>query len=159
MKTGVPVVVPANRGEHISVLGNGIEIRLSCSQTGGAAFVFESTTPPGDGVPPHVHEREDEIIHILKGELEVFLDGKVLRANAGSIVNFPRLVAHGFRNVSAAPVHSLFVATPGKNFESFLRELSAAAPTIPADMQVVAEVFRRYGLPIVESMPAVTQAD
>ena len=118
--------------------------------------MFENTTPPGDGVPLHVHEREDEIIQILQGELEVFLDGKTLRASAGSIVNFPRLVAHGFRNVSAAPVRSLFVATPGENFESFFRELSAVAPTVPADMQVVAEVFRRYGLPIVEAVPAAT---
>lgn len=153
MKSGVPVVVPANAGEHISVMGNKIEIRLSCAQTGGSAFVFESTTPPGDGVPPHIHEREDEIIHVLQGELEVFLDGKTMPASAGSIVNFPRRVVHGFRNASADPVRSLFVATPGENFESFLRELSAVAPTLPADMQAVAALFRKYGLPIVEAVP------
>jgi quercetin dioxygenase-like cupin family protein len=155
MKHGLPVVVDANRGEHISVLGNRVEIRLNCADTGGAAFVFENTIPVGDGVPPHVHEREDEIVQILEGELEVFVDGKTLRASAGAIVNFPRLVAHGFRNVSNAPVRSLFIVTPGENFESFFRELSAIAPTMPADMEAVAEVFRRYGLPIVEAVPAV----
>lgn len=154
MKPGVPVVVPANGGEHISVMGNQIEIRLSCAQTGGSAFAFEGTTPPGDGVPPHIHEREDEIIHILQGELQVFLDGKTLVAGAGSIVNFPRMVAHGFRNVSTEPVRCLFVATPGENFESFFRELSAVAPNLPADMQAVATLFHKYGLPIVETVPA-----
>lgn len=154
MKTGVPVVVPANGGEHISVMGNPIEIRLTCAQTGGSAFAFEGTTPPGDGVPRHIHEREDEIIQILQGELEVFFDGKTIVAGAGSIVNFPRTVPHGFRNASAEPVRCLFVATPGENFESFFRELSAVAPNLPADMQAVAEVFRKYGLPIVAAIPA-----
>ena len=154
MKQGLPVVIAANGGEHISVLGNQVEIRLTSLDTGGAAFVFENRIPVGDGVPPHVHEREDEIVQILEGELEVFLDGKTLRASAGAIVNFPRLVAHGFRNVSAAPVRTLFIATPGENFEKFFRELSAVAPTVPADMDAVAGVFRRFGLPIVEAVAA-----
>jgi quercetin dioxygenase-like cupin family protein len=154
MKQGLPAIVAADRGEHISVLGNKVEIRLSCAETGGSSFVFENTIPVGDGVPPHVHQREDEIVQILEGELEVFLDGKTLHAGTGDIANFPRLVAHGFRNVSAAPVRTLFIVTPGENFENFFRELSAIAPTVPADMNAVAEVFRRYALPIVET-PAI----
>lgn len=72
-----------------------------------------------------------------------------------AIVNFPRSVVHAFRNVVFVSVPSHLVVTPGENFKTLLLELSAAAPTASSDMQVVAEVFRRYGLPIVKPVPAV----
>src|SRR5262252_1822092 len=59
---GNPMVIPARGGRKLLVLGNEIEIKLGSSDTGGMAFVFENTTPPGDGAPLHVHTREDEMI-------------------------------------------------------------------------------------------------
>ena len=111
--------------------------------------MFENTVNPGEGVPPHVHAREDEIIHLIEGSCEVFLDGKTYQAEAGAVVNFPRNVVHGFRNTGKAPARALFIVTPGENFESFFSELSEVAPTMPADMEKVAALFAKYGLPIM----------
>ncbi len=37
-------------------------MKLSSADTGGAFFLFETAVPPGRGVPPHVHSREDEVL-------------------------------------------------------------------------------------------------
>jgi quercetin dioxygenase-like cupin family protein len=147
-KTGMPVVVPANGGRKMLVLGNEIEVKLDSAATAGGLFAFENTIKPGEGVPPHTHTREDEIIHLIEGSCEVFLDGKIYVAQAGAVINFPRNVAHGFRNVAEVPARALFIVTPGGNFEAFFAELSVVAPTMPADMDGVAAIFAKYGLPI-----------
>jgi len=153
-KTGMPVVIPANGGRKMLVLGNEIEVKLDSATTAGGLFVFENTIQPGEGVPPHAHTREDEIIHLIDGACEIFLDGKICVAQAGAVINFPRNVVHGFRNVGEVPARALFIATPGENFEAFFGELSAVAPTMPADRDKVAAIFAKYGLPIA----AVTAA-
>lgn len=158
MEERTSLIVPAGEGRRMLVLGNEIEIKLSCSETAGAAFVFENTTPPGDGAPPHIHTREDEMIHVIAGDYEIFLGGKTYRATAGAVVNFPRSIAHGFRNVGSKPARALFIVTPGENFERFFQELSVAAPHVPADKTKLSELFSRYGLPIVEVSSEVTTA-
>lgn len=145
-----PLIVPAGAGRRLLVLGNEIEIKLSSSETAGMAFVFENTTPVGDGAPPHIHTREDEMIHVIEGDYEIVLDGKTYKASAGAVVNFPRSVVHGFRNVGTKSARALFIVTPGENFEKFFHELSSVAPHLPTDIAKVAEVFSRYGLPIAE---------
>ena len=37
--------------------------------------MFESTVPAGEGPPIHIHHNEDEVIHVLAGEYEFWLDG------------------------------------------------------------------------------------
>ncbi len=37
-------------------------MKLSSADAGGAFFLFENAVPPGRGVPPHVHSREDEVL-------------------------------------------------------------------------------------------------
>jgi quercetin dioxygenase-like cupin family protein len=149
-----PAVVPAGGGQKLWVIGNEIEIKLASAETAGALFIFENETPPGVGVPPHVHTREDEILHVMEGEYEVFLDGKIYTAAKGTVASFPRNVVHGFRNISGRAARALFIVTPGQSFENFFRELNQVAPTIPADLEAVAAVMEKYGLPIVQSQPA-----
>lgn len=144
-----PIVVPATEGRRLLVLGNEIEIKLGTSETAGLAFVFECVTPPGTGVPPHVHQHEDEIIRIIEGEYEMFLDGKTYKATDGAVINFPRSIVHAFRNSGNRPGRALFMVTPGENFEKFFEELSALPPSVPPDMAKIADIFNRYGLPIV----------
>lgn len=98
------------------------------------------------------------MIRIIEGEYEIFLDGKTYKAAAGAVVNFPRSVVHGFRNISDKPARALFITTPGENFERFFQELSSIAPRVPTDMAKIAEVFSRYGLSIVETSSGASAA-
>jgi hypothetical protein len=57
-----PMVIPADSGRKMSVLGIEITLKLAKPETGGDFYVFDSLTPPGSFVPPHVHQHEDELI-------------------------------------------------------------------------------------------------
>ena len=110
--------------------------------------MFDATSAPGSGVPPHIHLREDEMLQVLDGEMEVFLAGKIYIAKAGSVSFFPRNVPHGFKNVTDRPVQTRFVVSPGSNFEAFFNELGALPCDQPPDMAKVTEIFNRYGIPL-----------
>jgi quercetin dioxygenase-like cupin family protein len=146
-----PMVPPFNEDRKIIVLGIEVTIKTTSQESEEGIYVFEQLTPPGVGVPVHIHRREDEILHVLKGEFEVFLDGKIYNATRGFKMNFPRFIPHGFRNVGTKPARALFDVIPGANFEKFFEELSALPSDEPPDMAKVAEIFDRYGLEIVAS--------
>jgi quercetin dioxygenase-like cupin family protein len=144
-----PTVLRPEEGRKIKVLGMEVTLKLSSLETAGGYFLFDGVVGPGDRVPPHVHHREDEIIQVLEGELEIFLGRRTFKAPAGAIAFFPRDVVHAFANVGNAPANVRFLATPGANFEKFFEELSALPADQPPDMAKVMEIFDRYGLPIV----------
>jgi quercetin dioxygenase-like cupin family protein len=150
----IPVLLHAAEGKHLSVIGHDITVKLTDTETAGNAFVFEDVCPPGVGVPPHVHQREDEILAVLEGEFEVFLDGKTFTASEGAIANFPRFVPHGFWNRSEQPARALFVVTPGGSFAKFFNELSGLPSSVPPDPATLAEIFGRYGMEILAPQPA-----
>lgn len=150
----IPIVLGATEGRQLAVIGHEITVKLTAADTGGSAYVFEDVCPPGAGVPPHIHSREDEILTVLEGEYEIFLDGKTYTAAPGAVANFPRSVAHAFRNLSTQPARALFVVTPAESFAKFFEELSALPPNAPPDPQRVAEIFARYGMTVLMSTGA-----
>ena len=145
----IPVVLATNQGRELAVIGHQVSVKLTAADTGGLAYVFEDICPPGAGVPPHVHSREDEILTVLEGEFEVFLDGKTYKAAQGAVANFPRCVPHAFRNASGQPARALFVVTPGESFARFFEELSGLPANAPPDPRKIAEIFGRYGMSIL----------
>lgn len=60
---GKALIVPVMQGRKMHVIGHDVSLKLSSHETGGNYYVFEAVSPPGAGVPPHVHEHEDEIGH------------------------------------------------------------------------------------------------
>lgn len=150
----MPALLQPTEGRHLSVMGHDITVKLTDAATAGEAFVFEDVCPPGIGVPLHMHQREDEILVVLEGEYEVFLDGKTFTANKGAIANFPRYVAHGFRNSRERPARALFVVTPGRSFANFFDELSSLPSNPLPDPEKVAKIFGRYGMEILTPQPA-----
>ena len=147
-----PMMLGTTEGRRLPVIGHEITVKLTAADTAGGAYVFEDVCPPGVGVPLHVHEREDEILTVLEGEYEIFLDGKTYTAHKGAVANFPRFVAHAFRNIGQQPARALFVVTPAESFARFFEELSALPPNAPPAM--IAEVFARYGMAILQPQTA-----
>ena len=145
----VPAVVQASEGRKMTVIDTEVTLMLSCAQTGGAFYTFAASVPPGSGVPPHVHQHEDEVGYITEGEFEIFLEGKTHKATAGAVLYFPRLVPHAFTNVGKTKGRALFVVSPGENFERFFTDLSALPAHQPPDMAKVVEIFERYDLKVL----------
>ncbi|TIQ33368.1 MAG: cupin domain-containing protein [Mesorhizobium sp.] len=120
-------------------------INVARYQSGGIVGVFESTVPSRGGPPVHVHHNEDEVIHVIEGEYDFWLDGQVMAVRPGASIFLPRGVPHTFRVVSAGPGRNLTILTPG-GLEEFFVEAAARELRIPDQIAEVAELAGCYGI-------------
>lgn len=119
--------------------------------------VMESHARRGDSPPYHVHRTEDEVFHLLDGELVLFVDGVAARVRAGETHLAPKGVPHTYRVVS--PTARWLVTTTRGDFERFVHavgrpaqgaELPAAGGPPTAEQQAaVAEIARRHGIDLI----------
>jgi quercetin dioxygenase-like cupin family protein len=72
--------------------------------------LIEVAAPEGAGLPPHVASREDAVVLVLHGELEVTLAGAPQTLRAGQALALPRDVARALR--AASDVRALLLAAP-----------------------------------------------
>src|SRR5512136_849634 len=93
----------------VSWLGTDYTITVDRRDSGGIVGLFEATVPAGEGPPIHSHHNEDEVIHVLAGEYEFWLDGGTRRLGPGASVFLPRGVPHTFRIVSDIPGRNISV--------------------------------------------------
>jgi quercetin dioxygenase-like cupin family protein len=136
----------------MNLFGQAITERISSEASGGAYYVIEESSPPGTGVPPHVHSLEDEIVIVTGGIFEIFLDGSVSTAGPGAILNFVRGKYHGFRSVGDQMGTTIWITTPGLNFQTFLRTLSTFPPG-PPDVLLLDQLHAKHGI----TMPPPSQ--
>ena len=141
-------VIVAGQGKKFNVLGHSITNVLAKQNTDGNYYVFEVVTPPGYGIPPHVHDREDELIYVVEGEFGIMLGDKQFSAKAGDEIFFPRHIPHAFQNTGSKAGKTLWTIVPGGNFEEFFEKLGAL-PAGEPDLKVVAEIFAAYGMKIL----------
>jgi quercetin dioxygenase-like cupin family protein len=143
--TGFILNAGTARGQTFRVLGQTVTERITAEDSGGAYYVMEELSPPGTGVPPHRHLHEDEIVQVLAGTFEVFLDGEVSVVTAGATLHFARGTRHGFRNVGSKDGRTLWFVTPGASTQALLRSLSTF-PEGPPDMERLAALNTAHGI-------------
>lgn len=155
MKTidSIPTITQPGAGRRLNILGHSVTIKLQRRETEGNHYVMEIVTPPGLGIPPHVHDREDEMIYVLEGEFMIMLGDQNIKASPGSEIFFPRHIPHAFQNIGSKPGKTLWTVVPGGNFEDFFEDLDAL-PAGPPDMGKVIEIFGRYGMQVLINSPA-----
>ena len=141
-------VAAAGQGKKINVLGHSVTNVLAKQNTDGNYYVFEVVTPPGHGIPPHVHDREDELIYVIEGEFGIMLGDKNFSAITGDEIFFPRHIPHAFQNTGSKTGKTLWTIVPGGNFEDFFEKLEAL-PAGEPDLKIVAEIFAAYGMKIL----------
>ena len=95
--------------------------------------VLESLAPHGDSPPLHVHHTEDEIFHVLEGELRLRAGDADVTIAAGETLLAPKGVPHTYRVESPEGARWLVITRHG-DFERFVRSLSRPAerPELPA---------------------------
>ena len=118
-----PIVVPPNTGEELNIAGSPIFHKIKSKDTNGVFSVMEFVTPPGKGVALHVHEREDELVYLLDGEIEVTLGDQKMKAVPGVMALLPRGVPHGFTNIGNKPSRLLDTILPVA-FDNYFVELA-----------------------------------
>jgi quercetin dioxygenase-like cupin family protein len=118
-----PILVPPGGGEKLNVAGSPISHKVKSKDTNGVFSVMEFVTPPGKGVALHVHEREDELVYLLDGEIEVTLGDQKMKAVPGVMALLPRGIPHGFTNDGSKSSRLLDTMLPC-HFDNYFVELA-----------------------------------
>lgn len=84
----------------------GVKTRMLVSARLGAAqlCIFEQQVAPGTGAPTHCHPVE-EVLTVLDGEAEVWVESAGLTLSAGQSLVVPAKRYHGFRNSGMGTLH------------------------------------------------------
>ena len=157
--------IPLGEGRRtLWVLGELVTHKVPSWQTGGAYALFEVTTQPGAGPPPHVNHREDESFYVLEGEYEFLMEGSTIRAGAGSLLYVPKGTLHAHNGVGEGVGWMLVTQTPGGLYERFFEELGKVAegddaePRVfeeQADEESIVATAAKYGIEILLPYPKV----
>jgi mannose-6-phosphate isomerase-like protein (cupin superfamily) len=125
-ESGSPTYRHRNDGEAIWVARDTCTLKVTGEETAGRLLIFEASTPPAGGPPPHIHHAEAETYFILEGEYEVMLDERTLTAHEGDLVFIPPGVLHTYANRTQVPSRMLTIFTPA-GFEGYLRAVGQPA--------------------------------
>ena len=136
-----PIFIPPLK----SPVAGGTTVRISSRQTEGAYCVCEMTTLPGDGVPLHVHDRDEEFYYILEGAFEMQAGEERFTAEAGSLVVIPRDVPHSFRNAGDVPARALMIFRPG-GFDEMFGELRQRVADGTSDEEQRRAILTKWGV-------------
>lgn len=156
-----PSVATESDGQAFWSVGALMIVKVSGDQTDGAFALVDHTAPPGWESPYHVHHAEDELFHVLSGDIECLYgeDGEErLRAGPNDTLTLPRDVPHGFRVVGDEPCRMLIHVAPA-GFEQFVEAAGRPAEslTVPPqeapDVAALTAVAARYDLDILGPLP------
>lgn len=134
-------------GQHLDVMGTDTEVILTGSDTAGNYAMFIITAQPGQGVPMHLHRREEETFHVLEGRLGVESAGVRRVLGPGDSVCLPREVPHTWWTDGDQPVRTLLIVSPA-GMEHFFPEL-APVNGQPPTLDAVIATSRRFGIEFV----------
>jgi mannose-6-phosphate isomerase-like protein (cupin superfamily) len=70
---------------------------------------MEQWCEPGTGAPTHTHFGVEEVIVVLDGVADFWVDGESARVEAGGSVVLPAESWHGFSNVGGETLHTVAV--------------------------------------------------
>jgi quercetin dioxygenase-like cupin family protein len=161
LETGVAHIPPGEGRRSLRVMGEMVTCKITSDQTTGAYSLFEITTQPGGGPPPHVQHWEDESFYVLEGEYEFLDGGRTIRAGEGSLIYVPRGNLHTHRNVGEGVGRMLVSQTPGGSHERFFEEVGEPVLDGEAglfslenqpDVASIAAIAAKYGIEIPVSM-------
>ncbi|MGP6087853.1 cupin domain-containing protein [Antarctobacter jejuensis] len=126
---------------------NGMEYEVLTDRNSGVTSIgaFVSLDAPGAGPPRHIHHDADESFYILSGEVDFWIAGKTIPAQAGQMLTVPRGTEHAFLIVGERPARMLTILTPG-GFEHFFSDVAAENLRISEDLPRISEIGKDYHL-------------
>jgi mannose-6-phosphate isomerase-like protein (cupin superfamily) len=154
----VAMPLPATSRQQLRFLNGLVIVRVRHDEGEDGTSVLERLAPHGESPPLHVHQTEDEIFHVLEGQLRVRAGDTEVRIGAGETIVGPKGVPHTYRVESHEGARWL-VITRGGNFERFVLALSRPAeqsepptsqrPPTPEQANVLAAAARAHGIELV----------
>lgn len=144
----------AQRATPLWFIDGLVRIRVSGEETEGRYSVLEVHTPEGDMPPLHVHHEEDEVFHVVEGDVILFVPGTEVSLTAGDTFRVPRGVPHTYR-VESPTARWLVFCAPAR-FDAFVRAVSGPADADelpprgrPIDPEGFAAEAARHGIELL----------
>ena len=103
---------------------------------------------PHGGPPLHVHHRQEETIHVLKGRFKIRIGDSIFYLNEGGFAYLPSKVPHAFLNLTDEGGEIILVYTPGGGHK-FYEELGPVSRSASPDRQKIAALFEKYGMTLL----------
>ena len=104
---------------------NHVSIEIAQKSNADRVSVIRMTLPFNEAPPLHVHHEEDELFHILSGEIRYRIGDLITVKRAGDSALAPRGIPHGFRVISKGGATVLIITRGG--FEEMVRSVSRPA--------------------------------
>ena len=147
--TSQPKVLVEGEGLRLqSGPGRDLVFKVTGEDTGGAFDYFIVEVAPHGGPPLHVHHRQEETIHILKGQYKVRIGDEVFQCNEGGFAYLPSGVPHAFLNLTDQPGEVIVVYAPGGGHK-FYEELGPMSRNGSPDSNLIAALFEKYDMTLL----------
>ncbi|MGX1307375.1 quercetin dioxygenase-like cupin family protein [Amorphus suaedae] len=131
-------------GTTVSWLHSVYRILITPEETNGLLGMFSAVGAPRSGPPRHIHHNEDEVIHLVEGEVRFWLDGESFVRGSGDTVFIPRGKEHGFFILSETPARFVTCMTPG-GFEGFFASVANRGLQIPQHAPEIGVLAAGFG--------------
>jgi quercetin dioxygenase-like cupin family protein len=128
--------------------GRDLIFKVTGEDTGGAFDYFIVEVGPHGGPPLHVHHKQEETIHVLKGKFKVQIGDEIVYLNKGDFAYLPSKVPHAFLNLTDEEAEIIVVYTPGGGHK-FYEELGPLTRNGKPDKMVVAQLFEKYEMTLL----------
>src|SRR6266699_3213078 len=80
--------------------GRDLIFKVTGENTGGAFDYFIVEVAPHGGPPLHVHHKQEETIHVMKGRYKIRIGDEIFRCEEGGFAYLPSRVPHAFLNLT-----------------------------------------------------------
>src|SRR6266852_933527 len=125
--------------------GRDLIFKVTGEDTGGAFDYFVVEVAPRGGPPLHVHQLQEETIHVLKGRYKIRIGDEIFTLDEGGFAYLPSKVPHAVLSLTDETGEVIVVYTPGGGHK-FYEELGPISRSGTATKQEIAAVFERHGM-------------
>ena len=128
--------------------GRDLLFKVTGEDTGGAFDYFIVQVAPKGGPPLHVHHKQEETIHVLKGRYKIRIGDDIYYVEEGGFAYMPSKVPHAFLNLTDQPGEVIVVYTPGGGHK-FYQEFGPIARMGKLDPKVLGPLFTKYDMSLL----------
>jgi mannose-6-phosphate isomerase-like protein (cupin superfamily) len=128
--------------------GRDLIFKVTGEDTGGAFDYFIVQVAPKGGPPLHVHHKQEETIHVLKGRFKIRIGEDIFYIEEGGFAYLPSKVPHAFLNLTDEQGEIIVVYTPGGGHK-FYEELGPASRGGTTDRKGIAAIFEKHDMTLL----------
>jgi quercetin dioxygenase-like cupin family protein len=122
--------------------------KVTGEDTNGAFDYFTVEVAPKGGPPLHVHHKQEEALHAIKGRYKIQIGDETFYCEEGGFAFMPSGVPHAFLNLTDEPGEVVLVYTPGGGHR-FYEEYGPISRAGTPERAVIAAVFENHDMSLL----------